>query len=101
MNLSTDQEDIVHTSGNVVVRASAGTGKTRTLVSKIDYDLINKRNHKTIAAITFTIKAANEIKTRLIRPDSQCFIGTNNMFVIEEIIRPFLKDALGKNGTLK
>ena len=35
MKLSPIQEKIVETPGNLIVRASAGTGKTHTMVNKI------------------------------------------------------------------
>ena len=94
--LSPVQEEIVKQPGNLIVRASAGTGKTHTLVSKIIYDIENQHTHKSIAAITFTIKAATEIKDRLTIDSSNHFIGTNNSFAIEEIIKPFMKDVYGK-----
>lgn len=37
--LSPVQEDIVNTSGNIIVKASAGTGKTHTMVTKIEKDM--------------------------------------------------------------
>ena len=63
--LSPIQKEIVELSGNLMVRASAGTGKTHTMVSKIMYDIERNNTHKVVAAITFTIKAASEIKKRL------------------------------------
>lgn len=93
--LSPIQKEIVEQSGNLIVRASAGTGKTHTMVAKIVHDIEHQHTHKGIAAITFTIKAANEIKERLKIDTSNHFIGTNNSFVIEEIIKPFMKDAYG------
>lgn len=95
--LSPIQKEIVEQSGNLIVRASAGTGKTHTMVSKIVYDIEHQHSHKVIAAITFTIKAANEIKERLSIDTRDHFIGTNNSFVIEEIIKPFMKDVYGKD----
>jgi Superfamily I DNA and RNA helicases len=95
MNLSPVQEEIVHTPGNLIVKASAGTGKTQTMVSKIVEEINNNHTHKVIAAITFTIKAAQEIKDRLSVDIVQHFIGTNNSFAIEEIIKPFMKDVFG------
>lgn len=95
--LSKQQTEIVQYDGNIVVSASAGTGKTRTMVSKIIYDLEKNKTHKVIAAITFTIKAAQEIRDRLVVDVSQNFIGTNNSFAIEEIIKPFMKDVYGKD----
>lgn len=58
MNLSPVQEKIVGTPGNLIVKASAGTGKTHTMVNKIVKDIGDNRTHKAVAAITFTIKAA-------------------------------------------
>lgn len=53
MDLSPQQEDIViSTSGNIIVSASAGTGKTRTMIAKICHDLLENKTHKMIAAIT-------------------------------------------------
>lgn len=91
--LSSIQKEIVEMSGNLIVRASAGTGKTHTMVSKIEFDIDHCHTHKVIAAITFTIKAASEIAERLNVDVTNHFIGTNNSFVIEEIIKPFMKDA--------
>ena len=94
--LSPIQKQIVEQPGNLIVRASAGTGKTHTMVSKIVYDIENQHSHKVVAAITFTIKAANEIKERMTIDTANHFIGTNNSFAIEEVIKPFMKDVFGK-----
>ena len=95
MNLSPIQEEIISIPGNLVVRASAGTGKTHTMVNKIAKEINDNHSHKVIAAITFTIKAAQEIKDRLSVDIIQHFIGTNNSFAIEEVIKPFMKDIYG------
>lgn len=95
MTLSTTQQTIVDTTGNLIVRASAGTGKTHTMVTKIAAEIEHNRTHKVVAAITFTIKAAQEIKDRLSVDVTRHFIGTNNSFAIEEVIKPFMKDVYG------
>lgn len=100
MKLSPIQEEIVNTPGNLIVQASAGTGKTYTMVSKIAKEIENNHTHKVIAAITFTIKAAQEIKDRLSVDVTQHFIGTNNSFAIEEVIKPFMKDLFGTDFDL-
>lgn len=100
MNLSPIQEEIVGISGNLIVCASAGTGKTHTMVCKIAKEINENRSHKVIAAITFTIKAAQEIKDRLSVDVVPHFIGTNNSFAIEEVIRPFMKDVYGSDFDL-
>lgn len=95
VSLSSKQTEIVKYDGNIIVSASAGTGKTRTMVSKIVYDLECNKSHKVIAAITFTIKATQEIRERLIIDATHNFIGTNNVFAIDEVIKPFMKDVYG------
>lgn len=100
MKLSPIQEEIVSIPGNLIVRASAGTGKTFTMVSKIAKEINDNKTHKVAAAITFTIKAAQEIKVRIAVDVSQHFIGTNNSFAIEEVIKPFMKDVYGSDFDL-
>ncbi len=95
MTLSTIQQTIVDETGNLIVRASAGTGKTQTMVAKIAKEIERNRSHRVIAAVTFTIKAAQEIKDRLSVDVTRQFIGTNNSFAIEEVIKPFMKDVYG------
>jgi len=92
-----NQLDILNDySNNIIVSAGAGTGKTGVLVEKIQRELENNTSYKTIAGITFTIKAANEIKDRLLLENNdEVFIGTNNSFAIQEIITPFMWDIYG------
>ncbi|MEG0128660.1 UvrD-helicase domain-containing protein [Clostridium sp.] len=92
MKLTKQQQEIVDYSGNLAVKANAGTGKTQTMVCKIEKEIKENNSHKVIAAITFTIKATQEIKSRINLDLQEHFVGTNNSFVIEEIIRPFFYD---------
>jgi len=64
------------------------------MIDLINKDLENNKTHKSIASITFTIKASKEIKDRLGEKSKNCFIGTNNDFVCSEIIEPFLRDYI-------
>lgn len=81
---------------NVVVSASAGTGKTHTTVERINIDITNNADFRTFAAITFTRKAAKEILNRIGNNYNNGFVGTNDHFVLTEIIQPFMKDVYGK-----
>ena len=53
-------------SGHTTVQASAGSGKTYLLISRIVRLLLTGAEAGNILAITFTHKAANEMQTRLI-----------------------------------
>ncbi|TYT73878.1 ATP-dependent helicase [Desulfobotulus mexicanus] len=68
MDLSKAQQDaIVHMDTPALVIAGAGSGKTRTLTAKIAHLLKNGFSPDHILAITFTNKAAEEMKTRLVQ----------------------------------
>lgn len=91
------RDQIMEAEGSVVVSASAGSGKTTIMVSKIAKVLSEIKNHKTLAALTFTNKATSEIKRKVIKEniEKQIVVLTNDSFVENEIIRPFIRDAYG------
>lgn len=78
--LNKAQEDAAHApAGPLLIVAGAGTGKTRTLTSRILYLIEKGMPPSKICAITFTNKAANEMASRLslrVKP----YIGTFHSF---------------------
>lgn len=60
------QQKVLDASGNVLVNASAGSGKTSTMIKKIIGLLDKGVNIKNILVITFTVAAASEMKQKLV-----------------------------------
>ena len=93
---TTEQKEIIETTeGNIRVRAVPGSGKTFALTNRIAY-LIQEMyvEPSSIVALTFTNKAAGEMKKRLqgmIGDMATCFMGTFhgfcNLILKEEIHR--------------
>lgn len=76
-------------TGNTIVSASPGTGKTKTLVARAQKKLESMPKHKSLALITYTNAGADEISSRLHVYEKEIFIGTIHRFCLEFILRPF------------
>jgi len=76
-------------AGNTIVSASPGTGKTKTLIARAQCKLDSIPKHKSLALITYTNAAADEISARLYSDNKNVFIGTIHRFCLEFILRPF------------
>lgn len=96
------KEAVLHTKGPCLVIAGAGSGKTKVLTTRIAHLIENSVPSYQILAITFTNKAAKEMKERLnnlvIHYDT--FVGTFHSFGLRIIRENFLKIGLDRNFTI-
>ena len=87
-----DPLDIVHlpVDESCIVRAGPGSGKTWLLVERIGFLMGQElRPHSTIACITYTNAAADEIAERLPAGVKPGFLGTIHRFLLNFVVYPY------------
>ncbi|MGN1213023.1 MAG: UvrD-helicase domain-containing protein [Christensenellales bacterium] len=82
-DLTDEQQQVInHKSGNLLVSASAGSGKTKVLISKIVDIVLNKfATLKQLLVVTFTNDASAEMKIRL----ASELQSSNDAFLLEQL----------------
>ncbi len=96
------KEAVMHIDGPCLVIAGAGSGKTKVLTTRIAHLIESGISDYNILAITFTNKAAKEMRERLnlLVPDNHVFVGTFHSFGLK-IIRENLEHlGMNKNFTI-
>lgn len=87
LRLSPRQAEVVeHVDGALLVVAGPGSGKTRVLTERVRSLLTNVPGHFRVLALTFTNKAADEMRDRLSdlgENRQRAFIGTLHSFCLE------------------
>ncbi len=91
-----------HIDGPCLVLAGAGSGKTKILTMRVANLISNKINSKNILAITFTNKAAKEMRDRInnVVGENSAFIGTFHSFGLRIIKENYEILGLSRNFTI-
>ena len=76
------REAVCHRDGPLLILAGPGSGKTRVVTHRIAFLLSQSIPAQQIVALTFTNKAAEEMRTRLERlaPGQAVWVGTFHRF---------------------
>ena len=96
------KEAVMHIDGPCLVVAGAGSGKTKVLTTRIAHLIENGIYSGNILAITFTNKAAKEMKDRIskIVSENYAFVGTFHSFGLRVVKENYEKLGLSKNFTI-
>ena len=93
---------VMHKDGPCLVIAGAGSGKTKVLTTRIAHLIHEGISSWNILAITFTNKAAREMRERLdvLVPDHNVFVGTFHSFGLRIIRENYMYLGLERNFTI-
>ena len=102
MKLTEEQNKLIESNGNTILKAGPGSGKTLSLVA-----LINKKlkewniSHRGIAILSFCNSSVEELKNKIVNIDYPHYIGTIDGFVEKYIFYPFSPKLFFKNKDRK
>lgn len=93
---------VLHKEGPCLVIAGAGSGKTKVLTTRIAHLIESGIPDYQILAITFTNKAAKEMRDRLEKlvPNNEAFLGTFHSFGLRILRENVLKLGMERNFTI-
>ena len=96
------KEAVLHMDGPCLVIAGAGSGKTKVLTTRIANLIDSGVSPYNILAITFTNKAAKEMRERLelLVPNNNSFVGTFHSFGVRIIRENYDLLGLNRNFTI-
>lgn len=92
------REAVLHVDGPVVVVAGAGTGKTRTIAFRTAHLVGKGIAPDSILAITFTNKAAREMRERISKMVGTELCGRMTVSTIHSLCARILREDIGELG---
>src|SRR5439155_19282026 len=96
------QEAVTHLEGPLLILAGAGSGKTRVITRRVAWLLTQGVKPWNILAITFTNKAAGEMRQRIeaLVPNSRVWVSTFHSLGARLLRQYAERVNLGKNFTI-
>lgn len=96
------REVVLHTDGPMLILAGPGSGKTRVVTHRIANMLNSGIPAWQIAALTFTNKAADEMRMRVssLAPDQPVWMGTFHRFCAQQLRRYAPMVGLSENYSI-
>ena len=96
------REAVTHVDGPLLILAGPGSGKTRVVTHRIAYLLRQGIHPRSILALTFTNKAADEMRSRLDRlaPRQSVWMGTFHRFGARLLRQYSSLDGLAENYSI-
>jgi len=91
---------VTYDGGHLLIVAGPGTGKTHTLIRRIAAAIPSLKPSEKILAVTFTNKAAGQMRDRLMAlglPQRQAYIGTLHAFCLQLLREYWEQTALPKD----
>ncbi|HEV2150320.1 MAG TPA: ATP-dependent helicase [Longimicrobiaceae bacterium] len=99
MNYTDEQNQVLKETGNCVIIAAPGSGKTATVAALIQTRLETLPTHKGVIAISYTNKASQELRQRVRQGGVEVkasFFGTVDRFFITAVVAPFGRRIWGR-----
>lgn len=88
-----EQRDAFEARGHCIVLAGPGSGKTRTLTTKMARLLRETHAPRGVACLTYSTECARELRRRLdalhVEESDRAFVGTVHGFCLRHILGPF------------
>src|SRR3954466_12472185 len=93
---------VMHVEGPLLILAGPGSGKTRVITHRLAYLMEQGVSPRQLVALTFTNKAADEMKARLARlaPNQPVWMGTFHRFCARLLRQYGAMVGLAENYTI-